>query len=82
MPGTSLTESPWPEIGAAATVAGGPYRRRRRTLAVLTLAAFMVGIDNTVLNVALPSLVRELGASVSQLQWITPPIRWCSPACC
>jgi MFS family permease len=31
----------------------------------------MVGIDNTVLNVALPSLVRELGASVSQLQWIT-----------
>jgi MFS family permease len=52
----------------------GRYRGRRRaaaTLAVLTLAVFMVGIDNTVLNVALPSLVRELGASASQLQWIT-----------
>ena len=47
------------------------YQRRWWTLAVLTLAGFMVGIDATVLNVALPSLVRELGASTSQLQWIT-----------
>jgi MFS family permease len=52
-------------------VIAGVYQRRWRTLAVLTLAAFMVGIDATVLNVALPSLVRELGASTSQLQWIT-----------
>lgn len=38
---------------------------------MLILAVPMVGIDATVLNVALPSLVRELGASASQLQWIT-----------
>jgi MFS family permease len=51
--------------------ADGTHGRRWWTLAVLTLAVFMVGIDTTVLNVALPSLVRELGASTSQLQWIT-----------
>jgi EmrB/QacA subfamily drug resistance transporter len=53
------------------TAADGIHRRRWWTLAVLILAVFMVGIDNTVLNVALPSLVREFGASASQLQWIT-----------
>ena len=30
----------------------------------------IVGIDGTIVNVALPSIVRELGASSSQLQWI------------
>jgi MFS family permease len=70
---TAAAEVPqerWPEISEPVTVVGGA-RRRWWTLAVLTLAVFMVGIDNTVLNIALPSLVRELGASVSQLQWIT-----------
>ena len=61
----------WPGIGEAVTAAEGIRRRRWWTLAVLMLAVFMVGIDTTVLNVALPSLVRELGASASQLQWIT-----------
>ena len=72
MSGTTAAEAPqqrWPEIGEAA--ADGIHRRRWWTLAVLILAVFMVGIDTTVLNVALPSLVRELGASASQLQWIT-----------
>ncbi len=30
----------------------------------------VIGVDNTILNVALPSIVRELGAQGSQLQWI------------
>jgi EmrB/QacA subfamily drug resistance transporter len=38
---------------------------------VLCLALLIVGIDGTIVNVALPSFVRELGASISQLQWIT-----------
>lgn len=33
-------------------------------------ALFVAVLDNTILNVALPSLVRELGATTSQLQWI------------
>ncbi len=30
----------------------------------------MIGVDNTILNVALPTLEGDLGASSSQLQWI------------
>src|SRR3954452_1847658 len=40
------------------------------TLAVLCLSLLVIGLDNTILNVALPTMQRELGASASQLQWI------------
>jgi len=43
---------------------------RGAALAVLCLAAFTINLDTTIVNVALPSLVRELGATTSQLQWI------------
>jgi MFS family permease len=46
------------------------YRRRWLTLAVLSLSLVIIGLDNTILNVALPTLVRELGASASELQWM------------
>ncbi|HEX3540268.1 MAG TPA: MFS transporter [Acidimicrobiales bacterium] len=39
-------------------------------LAVLCLSLVLITLDNTVLNVALPTLVRDLHASTSQLQWI------------
>ena len=39
-------------------------------LAVLCLGLLMVGIDGTIVNVALPSLVREIGASSTELQWV------------
>jgi EmrB/QacA subfamily drug resistance transporter len=39
-------------------------------LASLLLAAFVINLDTTIVNVALPSLVRELHASTSQLQWV------------
>ena len=50
----------------AATV----HRRRWLILAVLSVSVFLVVVDNTIVNVALPTLNRELGASVSELQWI------------
>jgi EmrB/QacA subfamily drug resistance transporter len=45
---------------------------RRLTLALLALllAAFAINLDTTIVNVALPTLARELDASNSQLQWI------------
>ena len=46
------------------------YRRRWATLGVLSLSLVIIGLDNTILNVALPTLVRELGATQSQLQWM------------
>jgi len=46
------------------------YDRRWWTLAVLCLGVLVIGLDNTILNVALPTLVRDLHATESQLQWI------------
>ncbi|HTT90696.1 MAG TPA: MFS transporter [Acidimicrobiales bacterium] len=40
------------------------------TLAVLCFSVLIVNLDTTVLNVALPTLVKDLGATSSQLQWI------------
>jgi hypothetical protein len=45
-------------------------RRRWATLAVLCVSLLLISLDNTVLNVALPSVVQSLGASSSQLQWM------------
>ena len=39
-------------------------------LAVLSLSLLIIGLDNTILNVALPSLQEHFGASTSTLQWI------------
>ncbi|MHB8533430.1 MAG: MFS transporter [Solirubrobacteraceae bacterium] len=39
-------------------------------LAAVCLAAFAINIDTTVVNVALPSLTRQLGAGTRDLQWI------------
>jgi len=44
--------------------------RRWWALAVLCVPLLIVSLDNTVLNVALPTLVRKLHATTSQLQWI------------
>lgn len=46
------------------------YPRRWWTLVVLVLSLVIIGLDNTILNVALPTLVRDLDAGASQLQWI------------
>ncbi len=46
------------------------YERRWWILGVLCLSLLVIGLDNTILNVAIPTLVRDLGASNSQLQWI------------
>ena len=41
------------------------YERRWKTLAVLSLSLVIIGLDNTILNVALPSLQDEFDASSS-----------------
>lgn len=50
--------------------ASEPTGRRWATLVVLCAAALIVNVDGTILNVALPTLVRSLHAGASQLQWI------------
>ena len=44
-------------------------RRRGWTLAIVSIGLFMVVLDNLVVNVALPSIHRDLGASIQALEW-------------
>ena len=46
------------------------FARRWKTLVILSLSLLVIGLDNTILNVALPSLQKEFDASGSTLQWI------------
>ena len=46
------------------------YERRWKTLGVLSLSLLIIGLDNTVLNVALPTLQTHFNASSTTLQWI------------
>ena len=46
------------------------YDKRWWTLGVLCASLSVISIDNTILNVALPHIVDDLGASGSDLQWI------------
>jgi len=52
------------------TPAATSHERRWLMLPVLCLCVFLVVVDNTIVNVALPSLSRDLGASTTSLQWI------------
>ena len=49
---------------------GGAPSARWLALAVLCVSLLMVNLDNLVLNVALPTLVRDLHATTTELQWI------------
>ncbi len=52
------------------TVDAIQHARRWKTLAVLSLSLVIIGLDNTILNVALPTLQDEFDASSSKLQWM------------
>ncbi|WP_330175275.1 MFS transporter [Streptomyces sp. NBC_01498] len=61
-PGTTLDTDP----------ASGPGDRRRwLALAVVMTAAFMDLVDVTIVNIAIPSIERDLSASFGSIQWIT-----------
>ena len=52
------------------TIHPNQYEKRWYVLGVMCLVLFIVSIDNTVLNLALPSISEGLGATASQLQWV------------
>jgi EmrB/QacA subfamily drug resistance transporter len=47
-----------------------PETRKWWTLAAVAFGLFMIMLDNTVVNVALPSIQRDLGVGLSELEWI------------
>ncbi|MFE3784781.1 MFS transporter [Amycolatopsis sp. NPDC059090] len=57
----------------ARSAVAAPQSGRHREAIVLTVCCsslFIVGLDNTVVNLALPAIHRDLDAAVSELQWI------------
>jgi EmrB/QacA subfamily drug resistance transporter len=59
-----------PTEPAAPTTGSATARSRRLTLLVCCLALFMVLVDATIVNVALPTIQRRFTASIAGLQWI------------
>src|SRR4051812_30212173 len=47
-----------------------PENRKWWTLVAVAVGLFMIMLDNTVVNVALPSIQQELGISISELEWV------------
>ncbi|MBY8856041.1 MFS transporter [Nocardia sp. CA2R105] len=47
-----------------------PPRSKPLILTALLAASFLINLDTTLVNVALPTLTRELGADTAQLQWV------------
>jgi EmrB/QacA subfamily drug resistance transporter len=61
-----VSEQPIPTDAPSARI----HAMRWRTLGVLSLSLVIIGLDNTILNVALPTLQEEFNASASTLQWM------------
>ena len=69
-----MTLAPHPQVEGAARArpAGlgvGAAHRRLMILATCCLSLFLVTMDLTIVNVALPAIRRDLHASVAGLQW-------------
>src|SRR6266508_4577485 len=47
-----------------------PENRKWLTLAAVSFGLFMIMLDNTIVNVALPSIERDLGIGISELEWV------------
>jgi EmrB/QacA subfamily drug resistance transporter len=72
--------SPRQRVGLDGRPTGQQDRSRWVVLAVLCLSVFTINTDTTIVNVALPSLVRQLGASTRELQWIVDAYNLCFAA--
>ncbi|MCI3153741.1 DHA2 family efflux MFS transporter permease subunit [Streptomyces sp. GB4-14] len=64
MHSTDIAHAPTPEPATG-------DRRRWFALAIVMTAAFMDLVDVTIVNIAVPSIQRDEGATFSQIQWIT-----------
>src|SRR6266542_3318768 len=47
-----------------------PENRKWWTLVAVSVGLFMIMLDNTVVNVALPSIQKDLGIGISELEWV------------
>jgi EmrB/QacA subfamily drug resistance transporter len=57
-------------VSGVAAPPQGADPRRWKALAVVLIASFMILLDISIVNVAIPSVQRDLGATFSQIQWV------------
>src|SRR5215831_10147583 len=50
--------------------AGPPDPKRWIALVILSSTLFIIVLDNTILNVAIPTIIREFHTTVSSMQWV------------
>ncbi len=55
---------------SSASARSAIYRRRWWILVILSMSLLIIGLDNTILNVAIPTLQREFDATATALQWM------------
>ena len=70
MPSHSATVEATPPPPAASAAGGSHHTRPNLVLGICCLSLFLVGMDATIVNVALPAIQRDLHSSLSGLQWI------------
>src|SRR4051812_47272216 len=59
-----------PQIEVDQPEEGEPDPRRWITLAIVLTSVLIAGLDSTVLNVAIPTILREFDTTLSSLQWV------------
>jgi hypothetical protein len=52
-------------------MAAEPELNRNRALALLSVAQFMVVVDSAVVNIAIPSIQKDLYFSAANIQWVS-----------
>jgi EmrB/QacA subfamily drug resistance transporter len=57
-------------VPTAAAIQEKAFQRRWAILVVLCVSLLVIVLDNSILNVAIPTLIRDLDASNSQVQWM------------
>jgi hypothetical protein len=65
---TSETPAAAPAWGAPSDASPDP--KRWIALIILSSALFIIVLDNTILNVAVPTIIRDFHTQVSSLQWV------------
>lgn len=58
------------EVSLQQKISGANHLSRRAALIVILAMTFMEILDSTIVNVALPSMQRELGVGMAQIQWV------------
>src|SRR5215475_134280 len=69
MRGEPMTETTAPSAGWGAP-SGPADPKRWIALVILSASLFIIVLDNTILNVAVPTIIREFHTQVSSLQWV------------